>query len=529
MIMVLKNGVIHDGLGNSFIGDIVVEKERIIKIGENLSIENAEMIDVSGLDVMPGIIDSHRHADFAFLKNEIGIPELSQGITTTIVGPCGMSIFPASEAWYSFISPCLGNDNGYSFYTCSDYLDSLSRVSLPINVGTFIGMGAVRSYIKGFSSSSWDEQELKVGNRIIRNAIEDGAFGISFGIMYTPECYNTFEEYLSLLDGVSSYHVPLVTHMRSEGDNLLSAVKEVIELSKKSGNKLNISHFKVFGKENWNKTLPKAIALIEEERKKEVDISVDFYPYDAGATTLMTLIPPVCLKDSLDETISFLLSKEGRSLFETEIGRKQHAWDNMVESIGWNRIIVSSVSKKNNKWMEGLNFSEIAEKELSSESDVFLNLLEKEKGQVGIIVRSMDLRDVDTVASLTYSRVISDSLYGSPEKPHPRLYGSFPRFLKKYSTSSYSSDLDKAICKITGDVAKYYSIEDRGTIVCGNYADLVVFDRDSICDNATFQDPCKLSNGIKMVFVNGSLSFKEDELINNSNGKVLRNLKGDKR
>lgn len=529
MRFVLKNGTIHDGKGKSFIGDILIENEIIADIGRTLSVKDSEEIDISGLDVMPGIIDSHRHADFALIKEEVGVPELSQGITTTIVGPCGMSVFPASEAWYAFMKPCLGENNGHSFSSCSEYLDALEGVSLPINVGTFVGMGAVRSFIKGFSSSPWSKNELSKGNSIIIESLKSGAFGISCGIMYIPECYSTPDDYVELLRGVSSYNVPLVTHMRSEGDNLLSAVKEVIDISKKSGLKLNISHFKVFGKTNWRKTLPLAIDLIENERLQGIDVSVDMYPYGAGATTLMTLIPPICIKESPEETISFLLSDEGRSLFANEIGKKQIGWDNMVESIGWDRIIISNVSKYNNKWMEGLTVTEIANKTNLDECDVAIKLLEKENGQVGIIVNSMDEKDVESVALLPYSRVISDSLYGSPKKPHPRLFGSFPRFLKNYSLSSGMLELDEAISKMTGDVADYYSIDKRGTIAKNNFADLVVFDRKTLSDYATFQEPCNLCEGIKMVFVNGRLSYKEGQIINNKSGKVLRRYEGDKK
>lgn len=528
MRTLIRNGLIYDGTGgDAFTGDILIENQRILAVGEKLDGCRCEIIDASGLVVVPGFIDSHRHADFSiFNQDEFGLSELSQGITTMLVGLCGMSAAPfasgKSEEWYSFIEPCLGKAMNVKPGTMASYLDSLSHQSIPVNVGAMVGLGSVKTAVKGFSSLPWTDQELEKAMEYLCEAVEAGVFGISAGIMYTPECYSTKADYIRMLSHLGTNQIPFVVHMRNEGDSLLDAVSEAIGIASKAGLPLNISHFKVFGKRNWNRTIKKAIGLIDAARAVGQDIRIDFYPYTGGATTLMTLVPPACLKDTVEETIAYLNTAEGLERLRIEIGKFQSDWDSMVEAIGWDRILLSSVSMDVDKKYQGKNFVSIAAEMGVDSAEACVRILTTENGKAGIIVMSMSQEDVDTVAALPYSSVISDALYGAPEFPHPRLNGTFIRVLADYAVNRNVLSFQDAIHKMTGSPADFYKIENRGYIRQEYYADICILDMKKLHDTADFINPCSLSKGVEKVLVNGKIVFENGNRTDVASGLVLR-------
>lgn len=526
--------MLYDGTGAvPFTADILLEDGYIKEIGqfskEDFQESDTEIIEAKNKAVTPGFIDSHRHADFAvFTQPEFGKAELAQGITTCLVGNCGMSAAPSfsenHNEWYDFIEPCLGRvPKGLYFPDTREYLDLLENHKVPINMGSLIGMGSLKTAIKGFQNFSWNADEIKKGNKILMNALEAGAWGISCGIMYVPECYTTFEEYVKILKPAAFYKRPLVCHIRSEGDRLLEAVDEVIHIGKETEIPIHISHFKVFGRRNWKRTLPYAIEKIEKARTNGQDITVDFYPYTGGATTLMTLIPPCCMKESTEKTIEFLNTPEGKGKLRKEIMQEQPGWDNMVQSIGWDRVLISSVVSKKNQACQGLNIPQICEKfGDEDETACVTRLLYEEEGKAGIIVMSMDPEDVDLVAKLPYAAVISDALYGAPEFPHPRLYGSFPRVLRDFVMERNVLTKEEAIHKMSGLPAKRFNIHKRGLLKPGFKADMNIFKWEEIYDKATFTNPKKLSEGIDRVLLDGITVWNKGHMIEKYCGNVLR-------
>ena len=268
--------------------------------------------------------------------------------------------------------------------------------------------------------------------------------------MYQPECYSSREEIVSLVKMLAPFSRPLTCHIRGEGNHLLSSVREVIEIAKEAEVPLNISHFKATGKNNWGITIGRAIDLIEDARTQGQDVTVDAYPYSGGSTTLLSLLPPVMMEETVEQTLQVLSTKVGRERLCREIYNEHDRWDNMVTAIGWERILISSVTKGENLKYSGKTFSAAAELAGYDECALFLcDLLLEEDGKVGIIVLSMSQQDVDRVLKLPYSMVISDALYGVSDSPHPRLYGSFSKVLHEYVNERKILCLEEAIHKMT--------------------------------------------------------------------------------
>ena len=509
MDLLIKNANIITGDGKEPVhkADILVQDGIIRRVGVNLS-ASCRIVDVDSAYVCPAFIDAHRHLDWAVLRDAgFGQLERGQGIGTAFGGLCGMSGAYTSRDWADYISPCLGPcPQELLDLTFSDYLDLLENRELPLDLAFFVGIGSVTSSIKGMAGGRWSTDELRKAQDILSASLEAGAMGISAGIMYEPERFNSTGEYVRILSAASGRHRPFVVHLRSEGDSLVEAVEEACEIAGKADLPLVISHFKVFGRQNWNRTIHAAIARVEQWRSRGLEVSVDFYPYDAGSTTMLTLIPPCVQKDSLEATINYLSSHEGRMAFKEAIVRMDHgAWDNMVASIGWDRVILSSGRSSLAASYIGMDFQSIADSVAEDPCDIFIDILEAEEGQAAVIVRSMAAEDVDAVASLGYSALISDSLYGGGSHPHPRLCGTFTHFLSDFVFKRHVLSLEEAVWKMTGLVSSRYGLGDRGVLEKGKKADLVIFDRDSIEDRTSYGEPTALPAGINLLCGEGKL------------------------
>lgn len=533
MRTLIKNGLVYDGSGEKpdrkqvLVKDGVIEA--VIDSAESSGIVEAdEVIDAAGLAVTPGFIDTHRHCDIDALYNpDFGRIEMAQGLTTVIAGNCGLSPVPAPESYrrdiYDFIEPCLGiAPDEMAVLTFSDYLKELGCRELPLHVGSYIATGTLKAAIKGYGKAPFTKAEMETAKTYIREGLKAGAVGLSMGIMYQPECYSSREELQEMIFAAAPYGRPLACHIRGEGDNLVSSVKEIIEITGEAGIPLNISHFKATGVKNWGNTIDKAIDLIENARARGQDVTVDFYPYCGGSTTLNSLLPPTVMEDSVDLTLKKLGTKSGKEELRRELYREHPGWDNMVTAIGWERILLSSVTKEENRRYAGKNFKEAAALAGYEEpADFCSDLLVKEQGKVGIIVLSMSQEDVDTVAKLPYSMVISDSLYGVSDCPHPRLYGSFPKIIREYVRERGVLTMEDAIRKMTLLPARRLSLEGRGMIREGYHADINLFAPDQIMDYAVYENPKRLCSGFKMIMVDGNTAVLDDTMIRKDGGGVI--------
>ncbi|MGB8453633.1 MAG: amidohydrolase family protein [Anaerocolumna sp.] len=530
MRTLIKNGLIYDGSGSSpYRKNLLIEEDKIAAITESQDIGADEIIDAAGLTVTPGFIDTHRHCDIDALYNpDFGTIEMAQGLTTVIGGNCGLAPIPAPEIYrkeiFDFIEPCLGiapeQMKMEHFY---EYIRALEGKNLPIHVGSYIGTGTLKAGIKGYGKTSFTKEEMEQAKSYIQEGMEAGAAGLSMGIMYQPECYSSREEMTELISASAPYGRPLTCHIRGEGDNLISSVKEMIEIAKEAEVPLNISHFKATGVKNWGTTIDTAIDLIENARHKGQDVTVDFYPYCGGSTTLLSLIPPSVMEDSLGLTLKKLSTDRGKETLKKELYQEHPGWDNMVMAIGWERILLSSVTKEGNRLFTGRNFKEAAILAGYEEPGEFMcDLLVEEQGKVGIIVLSMSQEDVDKVANLPYSMVISDSLYGVSDCPHPRLYGSFPKIIREYVRERQVLTMEEAIKKMTLLPAKRLSMEKRGMLQEGYYADINLFDAENLRDYAVYENPKQLCTGFQAVMLDGKIAVSKDAVISRNYGSVIK-------
>lgn len=536
--LLITNGVIYDGLGNKpFNGKIYIEDEIIKKVfreGEEETeikeIEKeAEIIDAQGKAVTPGFIDIHRHCDIQpFYGTDFGKVMLAQGITTTVAGNCGFSMVPVpekeekAEEMFTFAEPVVGPAYR-GIQTYEEYLKALDGLKLPLNFASMLGSGTVKIAVKGFANTAFTEEEMEKATDYIEDALARGAVGVSAGIMYLPECYNSTEDYARMLAPMGKYKVPLCVHIRGEGDSMVDSIKEVIEIGKKVGCPVEISHFKSCGMANWKKEIHRAIALIEGARNEGQDVTCDFYPYEGGSTSLTTMVPPAFVDGDMNLALEKMGTPRGGEEFCKSLEVQYDDWDNFAITLGWDRILISGVNKKSNQKFVGKMVSEAA-KEYGFESDgAFVAwLLHDEDGKVAIINMSMCQEDIDTVAKLPYSNVISDSIYAVTDTPHPRMYGAFPKVIREYVEERHVLTLEEAIRKMTSQPAARMGIVRRGQIKEGFYADINIFEPKEVKDKATFEEPVRLATGISKCFVNGKLAWQDEKMCNDNCGKNLR-------
>lgn len=527
MKYVIHNAEICDGTGSKpYAGDILIENDKIGKIvkkaecpqGLSQNIE-AEHIDAGGKLVTPGFVDTHRHCELSALyDDDFGTLELAQGLTSVVGGNCGLGIFPCtgsySEQIYNFIEPCLGNaPDNMCIENYSSYMKRLKERGSPLHMGCYQGLGAVLANVKGYGKAPLTKAEMDQAKGIIRDAMDAGSIGLTSGLMYQPECYTSQEEMVELLKEMSPFHRLLACHIRGEGDSLVPSVQEIVDTCRIAEVPLNISHFKATGIKNWGKNIYQAIEIIENARSQGQDVTVDFYPYCGGSTTLISLVPPEVMEDDMNVTFRKLQTVQGKEQFKASVYKEHPGWDNMAKSIGWERILISSVMKEENRAVVGMNIQQAAEKlNYSDPADLVSDLLASEQGKVGIIVMSMSQEDVDTLARLPYSMLISDGLYGVSDCPHPRLYGSFPHFLQDYVVNRKIFTVEQAIRKMTSMPAERLNLQNRGILKEGYFADVNIFALNEFRDRAVYENSKQLSEGLSYVFIDGKPAIKDGRM-----------------
>lgn len=522
---ILRGGLVYDGTGRALTRlDVWVKGGTIAAMAPCLP-NIAPSLDVTGCLITPGFVDMHRHCDLApFRTPDFGRLELAQGITSAIVGNCGLAPVPLDplqdKPFFDYMRPVLGAvPSALPCQRYSDYAEALTRLPLPLNLGFLAGMGAVRYAVKGFSPAPFTARELADGAALVEEALDAGAYGVSLGMMYQPECFTTPAEYATLLAPAARRGCILCTHIRGEGDSLVASVREVLFLARQIGVRLHISHFKATGVRNWRRSIFRAIECIDHARADGQDVTADFYPYDGGSTTLLSLLPPALAGLRPD----YFATAAGRMHLRQELYRDHPGWDNMVTSIGWERIVLSATSATAFLPDLGQTFQQIAACHgYADPADLMADLLAEEGGHVGILVLSMDWTDVQTVARLPYTALISDALYGDAGCPHPRLFGAFPRMIRKLVLEDHCLCLEQALFKMTALPARCLGLSGRGVVAPGAPADLLVFRPEELNDPATYAAPSQFATGMRLVFVNGRLTFRQGGMEPVRAGVLLR-------
>ncbi|MBI5641450.1 MAG: D-aminoacylase [Nitrospirae bacterium] len=522
MDILIKDGLLHDGCRNEpFISDILISAGRILSIGVSVTADADMVIDAKGLVVSPGFIDSHSHSDFTILADPRAEGKILQGITTEINGNCGMSAGPlygkAVERREADLRE-LGIRERWN--SLGEYMRIIKEKGIAVNTAFLAGHGNIRGSVVGYEDKSASDAYMTEMRRLLRETIDDGAIGLSTGLIYPPGLYSDTEELVNLSCVLKEKELIYTSHMRSEGDSLVDAVDEVISIGKRTGIRVHISHIKTAGQQNWHKA-EKVISRLDEAMRSGVRISCDRYPYTASSTDLDSILPPWVFAGGNEEELRRLGDDNDRKRIMD--GLKQQC-----SSAGyWGKVIVSSVVTDRNRWMEGLTLEEISKKLGTDEMNALFRILIGERLRVGAVFLSMSEENLGKFLSLSYCMIGSDSsarCFDGPTKqgkPHPRTFGTFPRLFGRYVREEGLLSLSEAIYKSTSLAAETFGLRDRGKILEGMHADIVVFDPDEIIDKATFEDPYQRPEGIGYVLVNGVPAVWEGRATGSLSGEVL--------
>ena len=464
--LVLENGRLVDGTGNTcFFGDVGIKDGKIVEVGR-VDQRGLETIDAGGQVVSPGFIDGHCHSDLMVLDNPRSEIKLQQGVTTEVVGNCGMTPAPFApqnlDLLRTYVEPVLGNTGQeWPWETVEQYFDALLDAKLSENVATYAGHGTLRIAVMGFDNRPASGEELDRMKGMLEEALQAGAIGLSLGLMYAPGSYTPREELAELCSVLSHYDGLLATHIRGEGNSLIPSIEEVIWIAERSGVPLQISHLKAAGGGNWG-SVTKAMEIIEEARSRGLDVTCDVYPYTAGSTSLTTLLPPWALEGGVSKTLERLGDPTSRERIKAELTQEHDDWDNLVASTGWDSVYISSSSRDHEANLAGKNVVEISESRGIDPEDCMMNLLLEQDGKVSIVFFHMAGSDVEQVIGWERSLIASDSLHDQAEKPHPRLYGTFPHVLARCVREKKLLSLEEAVRKMTSFPARRFNLGKRG-------------------------------------------------------------------
>lgn len=527
MRTLIWNGWIVDGSGGPRSkSDLVVEDEEIAFVGAVHESDGFDrVIDAEGLIVAPGFIDTHSHSDLEVMVNPYVEAKIRQGVTTELLGQDGISIAPLPKR---YISPWRKNlagldgdsdEVGWDFETTEGYLRVLEERGVGLNESYLIPHGNVRMEAMGLDNRKPAPAELERMRAIVRREMEAGAYGLSTGLIYMPCAYAETAELIELCKVVAEFDGAFVVHQRSEADTILTSMEEVIEIGRLSGVKIHFSHFKICGRKNWG-LIDAVLGLLEKAKAEGIRTSFDQYPYVAGSTMLGAILPPWVHDGGTDKLMVRLRSREVRERMKRDIECGIKGWDNFVDFAGLDQIFVTSVKTDGNRDLVGKNLAEIGEMRGKDALDAAFDLLLAEENAVGMVDFYGKEEHVMRFLMRPEQNVCTDGLLGG--RPHPRVFGSFPRVLGKYVREEKALTLEDAVRKMTEKPAEVFGFERRGLLKAGYFADIVVLNEETIIDKGTFVDPLQFPEGIEYVLINGRVVLSEGKYKRELAGKVLR-------
>lgn len=527
--ILIKNGHILDGTGNPWYkANVGIKDGKIASIGALDKTEAKVIIDASGLMVAPGFIDMHTHSDFQYLVNPRAESKIRQGVTMEVIGNCGSSAAPMVDdvrerllKTVPFLKEAAVN---LEWSTMAEYIERLERQGVSLNVAPLVGHGTIRACVMGYEERAPTSDELDEMKGLVAEAMEDGAFGMSTGLIYTPGSYAETGEIIELCKTIAKYGGIYTSHIRGEERTLKKAVMEAIEIGEKAGVPVEISHHKASGVKAWGE-VKSTLKMIEEARKRDVDVTCDVYPYLATSFSLSAMLPPWAHAGGYDALIGRLKDEEERRKMRRNMEKGLAKWSSPLEQIGWDKIMIAS-SPKNPKFEGKMIETIVKEKDVDPFNFVF-NLLLEENLTVSVIRFTINEEDLRTVLRYPNSMIGSDgsslAAYGplGRGKPHPRNYGTFPRVLNQYVRKNHIITIQEAIRKMTSLAAQKLRLRDRGLIRENTWADVVIFDEMRVSDVATFIKPHQYPKGIEYVIVNGVIVVERGKHREVFPGKIL--------
>jgi N-acyl-D-aspartate/D-glutamate deacylase len=527
--VVIEHGRIIDGTGSPwYSGDIGIRGGRIAAIGRLGAAPARKRIDAIGMVVAPGFIDMLGQSDLTILVEPRLPSKIFQGITTEITGeggsvaPLNDAIIRADRLDYEHLG--LTPD----WRTLGQYFARLEKQGIGINLATYVGATQVRRMVLGDGDRQPSPAELDRMRALVRTAMKEGAVGVSTALQYAPAPYATTEELIALAREAARYGGVYATHMRSEGDAEMAALDETIRIGREARIPVEIWHLKVAGKNNWGR-MPAVVAKIDRARQDGLDIGANTYAYPAWFNSLSAFAPPWAHDGGDSALIARLQDPATRARIKTDMTTPGSDWDNEWQEIpGPEAVLISVVQNRDLLPLQGKTLAAIAASEGKDPVDALLDLLVADRAYTYVAVFGMSEGDVALALVQPWTSVDNDSPGTSPEgllgneHPHPRAYGTFPRIIRKYVREEHRLTLPEAIRKFTSLPAGRMRLVDRGVVKAGMWADLVVFDPDSLRDLATFETPNQLSVGMQYVLVNGVPVIAAGKMTGALPGRVLR-------
>ena len=525
--LVIANGRIVDGAGNAwFYGDVAIRGDRIVRVvrrGSQQPLAARRRIDATGMVVAPGFIDVQAGGNYVSGDGR-DVSKVTQGITTEIFGEAytgapisEMSLANASPAAAAASRPFMG-PHGFDAW-----LRAMEAHGISPNVGSFVGASTLRQYAVGMRMGAVSGAAMDSMRSAMRNAMEDGAFGLGTALIYPPGNYASTEELIEIARVMAPYGGIYITHMRSEADQVLEGMDEALRIGREGGVPVEIYHLKAAGTANWKKETA-MIAKIDSARAAGFDVQATMYPYTAGGTGLAACLPPFASADG--KLQANLADDAARAKIRAEVAHPTSFWESLCEQSTPQGVLISALRNPANQKWAGRRLSEIAAGMGKDWLDTVMDLLRSEQRDIGTIYFLMSEDNVTLQLKQPWMIIGTDAGGTDPDSTralvHPRSYGTYPRILGKYVRDEHVIALEDAVRKMTSAVAERLLIADRGLLKPGMYADVVVFDPQRIQENSTYEKPLQLSTGMRVVLINGVEVVRDGRHTGAKPGRIVR-------
>ncbi|QJP34681.1 D-aminoacylase [Nonlabens sp. Ci31] len=528
--VLIKNGQIIDGSGQpSYVGDIAINADTIAAIGNLKNAKGRQEIDATGLVVAPGFINMLSWATESLIEDGKSQSDIRQGVTLEVFGE-GWSMGPVTEASIKAIRE-IGYGNivyDFEWETLGEYLEFLTKKGVSPNVASFVGATTLRINTVGFEDRAPTDEEMEQMKSMVKKAMEEGALGIGSSLIYAPAFYASTEELIELCKVASAYEGMYISHMRSEGNQLLESLDELIRIADEANIRAEVYHLKMAGKDNWNK-FDAVVSKIDSARAAGLDITTDMYTYTAGGTGLNATMPPWVQEGGYEKWAERLQDPKIRKQLIKEMTTPTNEWENYMMAVeSYDDMLLVGFKNDSLKYLTGKSLAEVAEMRKTSPEETAMDLVIQDGSRVGTIFFLMSEENVKKQLALPYMSFGSDEESSAPEgvfletSNHPRAYGNVARLLGKYVRDEKVISLEEAIYKLTTLPATNLKIKKRGALKTGYFSDLAIFNPNEIQDHATFEKPQQFSTGMVHVFVNGVQVLKDGKHTGALPGQVVR-------
>ena len=531
------NGMIIDGTGaGTYRADIGISDDRIAVISDLQNTASEIVIDAAGKIVAPGFIDMHTHSDVSMLLDDTADSMLRNGVTTNLCGNCGEGVVPISGEYQDIMVKYMRSGvipgiypQGYAypwsaFHEYHAYIQSHPTL---INMASLIAHGPIRMSVMGMGDAPADARQLDHMRALVREGMEEGAFGLSTGLAYSPGDLVSPLELMEISKPLQAFGGIYATHMRNQGAGIFTSLEETKYIGQGAGIPVHISHLKLSDPKMWGQT-EGVFRWFAQTNAAGVQATFDAYPYTLGCSGILRLLPPWAKEGGVADTIRRLTDPEIRKAVLRDCRNGISGWENLAENIGWQNVFLTSFRKEENKCFEGLTVARISEQMDLDPWEAYLDLVVAEEAQAGILVASMDAADMEKIISHPDSIIVSDGAAQSlrPDRnygfKHPRAYGTQTKVLREFVREKKLLTLESAVQKMTSMPARLLGMRHRGELRQGYFADIVVFDPETVADTSTFSVLQRAPVGIETVIINGRIALRDNRVVSKTAGRLLR-------